>query len=385
MVSVAAAVAILEVGARQVFSVRPEPEGFWMPHSEYLFAHRPGARGYQHNGDRDETIPIAISNRGLRDRNFGPKRANEYRTLILGDSFTFGIGERPEDTVARQLEAMLNETSNGKTHTVINGGVSGYGPWQEHGLLRTVGFDLLPDLVILQVLPANDIDNTLAQSADTLESYGAGTERTVRLFAYRNTARYRMEVWLQSHSAAYYGLVSSTAHSGYVIAMLNGLPFVPRLADPERLRLPPNTDRPPGMESNLREWYPTLQKGWRMFEQDVSAIARDCRERGIRFLAYCQPSMSTVSDAHWERVNEMVPEDLYERGKEVRLTHALFERNDIPYVDVAAELRAAEDIPALYHRYDQHLSARGNGVVARLIFEHLDAERRAGGEPDTRN
>ena len=46
---------------------------------------------------------------GLRDRDYGPKLPDEYRVLLIGDSFTFGHGLETEETISRQLEDYLAE------------------------------------------------------------------------------------------------------------------------------------------------------------------------------------------------------------------------------------------------------------------------------------
>jgi hypothetical protein len=52
--------------------------------------------------------------------NAGPKPADEFRVIIIGDSSAWGILLRPEETLAGQLEAASLTTCNGKSVRVYN-------------------------------------------------------------------------------------------------------------------------------------------------------------------------------------------------------------------------------------------------------------------------
>ena len=78
-----------------------------------------------------------------------------YTILCLGDSYTFGSQEPPENSYPRQLERILNRGGRGRTFSVLNGGVPSYNTAQ---ILRRLETDLdkaNPDLVILLAGGAN--------------------------------------------------------------------------------------------------------------------------------------------------------------------------------------------------------------------------------------
>jgi lysophospholipase L1-like esterase len=80
-----------------------------------------------------------------------PKPASVHRVLVLGDSFTYGLGVRKESA---PFPAVLQRQLNGDwprrrgPYEVVNGGISGSltGQWVE--LLRRVGPQLEPDVVL---------------------------------------------------------------------------------------------------------------------------------------------------------------------------------------------------------------------------------------------
>ena len=96
---------------------------------------------------------------GLRDRDYGPKAANEIRVLSLGDSFAFGAGVELEETYGKVLERKLGERFPACTFTVINAGIPGYGQRQELAAFHDLGGSLAPDLVLASFVAGNDVEN----------------------------------------------------------------------------------------------------------------------------------------------------------------------------------------------------------------------------------
>jgi hypothetical protein len=166
IVSVAFSAAVVEIGARLIVTPEPAPSSTYGPHPEYIFTLVPNSIGQnvvKISPAASKSIPIEISPQGLRDRVYGPKTKDEFRILMLGDSFTAGHATLLENSVPKCLERMLAQSGCSKRISVINAGVGGYGPWQERGFLAERGFPLEPDLVILQLLTINDIEDSLSR------------------------------------------------------------------------------------------------------------------------------------------------------------------------------------------------------------------------------
>ena len=109
---------------------------------ELGWAIRPDAHDPRHGWWSDN-----LGCRSAEGAHVGPKRADERRVLILGNSFAFSDEVGWNDTLAARLGVAL-----GEGWTVINGGVRGYG--QDQALLR--GRTLLgpadPDIVVMVVV-----------------------------------------------------------------------------------------------------------------------------------------------------------------------------------------------------------------------------------------
>ncbi len=106
---------------------------------------------------------IKINSEGLRDYEHPrDKDPDVFRILVLGDSFTFGVGVNVEDSYPKLLETLLNQNpiGEGKKYDVINAGIEGYGTEQEYRYLEKLWNRYKPDLVLVG-LYSNDIDDVM--------------------------------------------------------------------------------------------------------------------------------------------------------------------------------------------------------------------------------
>jgi hypothetical protein len=70
--------------------------------------------------------------------------------LVLGDSFSWCVGTRPEDAASSYLEDITSLA-------VYNLSIPGIGPYEELELLRRFGLDLRPRYVVLNLYEGNDL------------------------------------------------------------------------------------------------------------------------------------------------------------------------------------------------------------------------------------
>jgi lysophospholipase L1-like esterase len=115
-----------------------------------------------------QDIRVEINTHGLR----GPeidyvKPPDTYRILNLGDSIAMGWGVKEDETYGRRLEQKLNAASSADPRDeVINAGVPGWNLANELAYLGAVGLKYEPDLVLLDLTIANDINGKNALLAD---------------------------------------------------------------------------------------------------------------------------------------------------------------------------------------------------------------------------
>jgi hypothetical protein len=86
---------------------------------------------------------------GFRDRAIEPRKEGEYRILITGGSFAWGVGASCNArSVTGQLERLLNQRGSEIPYRVMNGAFLGWSSRHEYAVV-TEFFDLFdPDLVI---------------------------------------------------------------------------------------------------------------------------------------------------------------------------------------------------------------------------------------------
>lgn len=157
--------------------------GEYVPGAEYKTIFDSNDRGYFDPADNG--VLNKINSLGMRgpeiDEN---KTTGTYRILALGDSFTFGIGVRDEDTFVRRIEKQLNAqaTSAPTRYEVLNAGVEGYNTRDEVITLEHRWLKLQPDVVLITFY-LNDAyaDFTFLNRG---EAQGVGAEKPLNLAQY---------------------------------------------------------------------------------------------------------------------------------------------------------------------------------------------------------
>jgi lysophospholipase L1-like esterase len=122
---------------------------FFLADPLLIWRARPNYRGphsYEFSG---ATIDIELNGLGLHDDEVAPKKKDHVRILNIGDSATWGLNlSRRADNYSDQLEEILNQQANPKTHyEVINAGIIGYSSLQGAEFLRVLLDELEPDAV----------------------------------------------------------------------------------------------------------------------------------------------------------------------------------------------------------------------------------------------
>lgn len=96
------------------------------------------------------------------------KNSNEFRIIMLGDSFIEGDGSPDDSTIAQLLENNLNAQKDRIKYTVINGGISGSNIFYAENLYFRKLKRYKPDLVINTVFINDILDVGILKSHGTL-------------------------------------------------------------------------------------------------------------------------------------------------------------------------------------------------------------------------
>lgn len=147
----------------------------------------PGFRGRFTRAEFDTTVQV--NDAGVRGPALGPRRANTFRILALGNADTFGFGVNADETYAARLEAILSSRHPHLHVEVVNAGVPGYGTVDELRWLRERGPSVDPDLILVQFMSHSDfaingesplVAELLDDGADAAGAENAGPPMAVR-------------------------------------------------------------------------------------------------------------------------------------------------------------------------------------------------------------
>ncbi len=130
--------------------------------------HTPGFKGRAYRRGVFD-IPVEISKIGLRQKNVELQLRYSKKVLVLGDSFTFGLGVREESTFASLIQKSLNHVGIG----VINGGQGGFCITQEVKWGIQLDQKIKSQIIVLCAFLSNDIKDDYYQGYENVEvKYG---------------------------------------------------------------------------------------------------------------------------------------------------------------------------------------------------------------------
>lgn len=266
---------------------------------------------------------------GFRDTEHSARKpAGVFRILVLGDSFTYGVGVSADATYVAELGRLLNETFRGRPLVeVINTGVPRYWPEAERLLLEHYGLAYDPDLVLVEFVP-NDVVDTHGGVRGLTVSHGYLVNRELGAFA-------GIGVWLYRHSQVFRIL------------------FARYLAS--RLQAAGENSAPSG--SHIYEADGILEDDWRQVEHEYDRMAALVREAGATMnLVFLAPH------APWPPTQHDYPQ---------RRLDAWCRTRGVTCIDTAPALTAAAISRPLYYPLDGHPNSAGHKVIADVIYTAL--------------
>ena len=379
LVSLLLGALVLEAGARMMWGNPPGSNDLYSPHPEYVFLLNPNADITSHFQIReDEYAPVryVISNQGFRDRPIPPKTPDEFRVLLLGDSFTMGHAVEAEHTIPAYLEHELHDTLGNRPVTVINGGVNGAGPLQALGMLRERGVALTPDVVLLQLFLFNDFDDCLLPVGKALHTFYVPWRYQMATLMRQNTAPYRIERFFQMRSSAYRAFISTSAFAkpwfGDALSTL-------RVFDPSvYVRLhPAEPILSSHLDINRRDWYPELYEAQTLLLSHVKAMHALCKQHDTAFAVYCVPHLHEVCNTRWAedlRKHGKSSDSAFEvvRYKAIDMVEEALRSAEIPVFSVVSHLETQqEQLDTIYYVCDQHFTTEGNAIIAGQLQDYL--------------
>lgn len=283
------------------------------PNSSFRFCYDSDPREYF---DSDHCLTYFLNNFGFRDDDYTLAKPSGFkRVVVLGDSFTFGEGVRPEHMFSNLLEKRL--ASSGIDVEVLNFSVGGWGTRDETAYLEAQGLDFSPDLVIVAYV-LNDAD--YAGGLDVWEGFRHQYEKS----------------WLR-FSAVLSFLYARLGQRLYVRRYVEGM-----------------------TEQALRE-----ESKWTSSFRDLSRGEKLAKASGARFAVVILPFMYDLTDDYpFRSIHRMI--ESYCRSEE------------IPVRDLFPAFSGSDYVDLWVHASDPHPNEQGHRIIADALFEFLRDERLLG-------
>jgi lysophospholipase L1-like esterase len=333
-----AELAVRLVRPQAVMTVSP---GLYQPDGPRRYRIAPGFRGRITNQAEFDT-EVVTNREGLRGPELGPKPAGGLRILAVGDSFTFGVGARQEETWPARLERRMRNVQ------VLNAGAPGFGVPDEVAWFETYGVGLHPDVVVVAVFLANDLQDASPDQPKVAVVDGA-------LVVPGETGGLRR--WLYYHSHLF-RLLKSSVLEGRVRSLLG-------LKEPWARR---------ELRAEFSLYAPMLPEELRKGAEATEAAVARLASRGIPVVAVLIPSLPQVDPRRWTALLDQFGLDPsgHDPRRPNRLFREIFERHGVPVLDLTDTFGAAvRQGRRIYYPIDQHLTPAGYDLMARTIGEFL--------------
>ncbi len=281
-----------------------------------------------------------INSAGFRDVEHSTiKKPGVARIMVIGDSFTFGMGVNLEDTYPKKLEKFLN-----RAHIpceVINCGVIGYNMWQHYEMLKGKVLPNNPDLVILGLFE-DDIGASVRPYKDPEDWKG------VKLYQpkFFSIVLDHFYLWTFIRNAA--------ALYEYKYRYRLGHNYMKGIEERKKVWGPSNPT-----DVNYRIMSGKIEKErYAVFSKKLKTFVQTASYAGVRVLVVFIPDSVQLGDFHLQAIN--------------RFLKKVCAEIDVPFLDVTPFLEAKKNHASLYlFPVDAHGSSKGLDLIAKSIADKI--------------
>jgi len=265
-----------------------------------------------------EVRTIKTNSLGLRDEDNSANKGDEFRILSLGESTTFGLWVKQEETYSTVLQGLMKDIG-GRPVRVINAGIPGYSLFQGYIYLRHRGIDLKPDAVMIYFGHNDFLPVANLRKRDGLSTDATRGLNDWELFEHRQAFSWRLNYWLARRS--------NLMRSVMFVRQKKAVPEVIK-ANPDKVRVP-------------REHRETLLRMFHDF----------CLERDVEFII-------------------IIPWYLKFK-KHISLLRKFAAQHNISIVDLPKALKMPPKQKQRYFRDSTHPNPKGHRAIAEAIADNL--------------
>lgn len=310
----------------------------------------------------DYNTKITTNSLGYRNKEFTlEKKDGTKRILVLGDSMTFGVGVKDDETYPYLLEQLLKQKSQTNIEVINAGFTDGFSPDSYYVHLKKRGLLLKPDLVVLGFFVWNDISDLSETVWKKIDSEGLPEQvesccRMVDGGVLRSKnveCKYRYPVLRESHL---FLLLVNTLSNNFKL-------FVPAKNQITKRDLEQGCILHPFCVEKFKE---EEEKTYKV----ISAMKKLTEENHMDFLVVLLPVDIQFYPDAWEKYGRTwLPIEGQENFIQKRIAGRLSLEN-IKYLDLYPVFKKEKDNHPFF-RSDAHFNALGHRLVAEEIANYL--------------
>jgi len=358
-------------------------------------------------------ISESMNSKGIRGPEYSyDKIYNEYRILILGDSFAEGYTVEFNELFSEVLKRELNNKGD-KYHEVINTGTAGYSTDQEFLFFQNEGKKYAPDLTILMFYQ-NDVwyNNrnkywrgykplfkledgelrltnvpVLKLETQSNQTHYITTKNTQHM-KIRNTMAVfpRIKKWLYEKSYLCNFITDRIRNTYYLHALVIKLGLTEKniqKEDDERNNENGIDDKIGLIPDEFRVWakvYNTeIRDAWKITEAIIIKLKEETTAVGSKLLVFYNPDQASIYDEEWQATKRKY--GISDKSWSIDLVgielEAVCKRNNIDFINPTATFRAeANKIKIeggrLYFIKDGHWNVNGHKFVGEILTKYFN-------------
>lgn len=329
-----------------------------------------------------------FNSKGLRGPEYSyEKAADEYRILVLGDSFAEGFTVEFGELFSEVLKRKLNDTGN-RQYEIINAGTRGYSTVQELLYFEHEGKKYRPDLTVLMFYDNDIWDNTqpmargkfkpyykLENDVPTLMNFPApppdSREKDVSVKNRRgaqNSAFKKVKGWLKAHSYLYRFVRDKVMNVEYLYDLA------------KRFGLATSPVRNPAFGIWRKSYSPETRDAWKVTEAALVDLRDEVRAGKGTFLLFYIPYKYVIYEDAWEALKKRFgfSDEEWDPGRVVVELDALCKRQGFSCINPVKLFKARErEIKKtgsrLYLAKDPHWTVKGNEYVGEILATYISS------------
>ncbi|MBN2209364.1 MAG: SGNH/GDSL hydrolase family protein [Candidatus Coatesbacteria bacterium] len=335
-----------------------------------------------------------VNSRGIRGPEYPyEKPANEFRILILGDSFSEGYTVGFEKLFSERLKDSLNRRCDGRSYQVINAGTRAFSTDQELLFFESEGRKYSPDIVVLMFCENDVWFNTqlkylhyykpLFRLKDGgLELANVPVPQPDISWMLGGKRKVRLGDWLASKSRVYASAIRLLERISW-FEPRQEMGMAERIWDRQLEPLQEELRYGVPIPNEFGVWQrkspPSVRYAWKLTEVLLGRLRDRVKEGGAELIVFHIPTRENIYPSYWKAAKSFygIREPDWDVERVAKDLAAVCRRQSIRFVsptetfkEEAAKLE--ESGQRLYNTLEAHWNENGHELVGRILSKYIE-------------